>query len=56
MYVEIEQVVYNTHVALKLDNPVWVNLKGEVVESVDDNHGCKVHTQLNLHYLSVALL
>ena len=48
MYLDIERVMIDARVAHKLDTPVWVDKKGEVVENVEDSFGCQVHTTLTL--------
>lgn len=48
MNLDIESVMVDAHVAHKLNTPVWVDNKGEIVKKGEDYFECKVHTTVTL--------
>ena len=48
MYLDVERIMCDAHVAHKLDHPVWMDQFGNEVQNKEDSYGCKVSTILTL--------
>ena len=56
MYNHIEDIlVFDSKVATKYDNPVWVNEKGDEVQNEDESNGCKATIHLHRPDMCIVL-
>jgi hypothetical protein len=55
MYEDIEAEMVDAGLATKLQYPIWMNEKGEVVRDENEAYGCKVHTQLTRPDMCIVL-
>jgi hypothetical protein len=46
MYQDVESEMVDAGLATKLQHPIWMNKKGEVVRNENEAYGCKVQTRL----------